>query len=80
MKSLLFQVVGLLLTASSVHALPFRFLAWDDEVAARKLAVAGSLSMDRRCLTEVEFVGGPENLGAIIRYNDCGCRKSGFWA
>lgn len=39
MKSLIFQVVGLLLAASSVHALPFRFLAWDDEVAARKLAV-----------------------------------------
>lgn len=39
MKSLLLPVVGLLLAASSVHAIPFRFLAWDDEVAARKLAV-----------------------------------------
>lgn len=39
MKSLLLSVVGLLLAASSVHAIPFRFLAWDDEVATRKLAV-----------------------------------------
>ncbi len=38
MKFLLIQAIALL-AASSLHALPFRFLAWDEDVAARKLAV-----------------------------------------
>ena len=43
MKSLLLHAVGLLVAVSPLQALPLRFLAWDEEVAMRKVAVvAGS--------------------------------------
>lgn len=46
MKSVLFACTSLALFSGALHALPIRFLAWDDAVGARKLGVVSSKGVD----------------------------------